>query len=103
MGGGLRGTEGRKPQSIHVCVSDFPSSSPERLTSSELLGVAHDNGAFCPATGSSAFGGMPTLSRLCLESSWEPKRPPARVRGTRLAQANTGPALPAAFLPTLSY
>lgn len=57
VGGGLGGTEGRKPQSIHVCVSDFPSSSPERLTSSELLGAAHHNGAFCPATRSSAFRG----------------------------------------------
>lgn len=34
---------------------------------------------------------------------WEPKPPPARVRGTRLAQADIGPALPVAFLPTLSY
>lgn len=91
MGGGFGGTEGRKPQSIHVCVSDFPSSSPERLTSSELLGVVHDNGAFCAATGSSAFGGCraspgcawraagsPSVPpRVCAEPGW-PRLTPAR-------------------------
>lgn len=83
MGGGLGGTEVRKPQSIHVCVSNFPSSSPERLTSAEPLGVTHDNGALCPAAGLSAFEVPPPrgLSTRSPSPALRTRGDPRRARG----------------------